>query len=81
MICGILTRTGVAIVPLIMLAAYGFIFALVILCLVRVARYFRSAGKEQKLIRMELGKVAEEVRLLRQKFEDAKNSDSTSQDG
>jgi hypothetical protein len=43
----------------VMLAAYAFIFALVIICLIRVSTYFRTAGKEQKLIRMELGKVAE----------------------
>ena len=60
----------------IILVAYAFIFALVIICLVRVSRYFRTAGKEQKLIRIELGKVAEEVHLLRQELKDGKDSDS-----
>ena len=59
----------------VMLAVYAFIFALVIICLIRVSRYFRTAGKEQKLIRMELGKVAEEVHLLRQELKGSKNSD------
>ena len=59
----------------ILLAVYAFIFALVIICLVRIARYFRTAGKEQKLIRMELGKVAEEVHLLRQELKGDKDSD------
>jgi len=61
---------------LVMVAVYAFIFALVIICLVRVSRYFRTAGKEQKLIRMELGKVAEEIHLLRQELKGDKDSDS-----
>jgi ABC-type Na+ efflux pump permease subunit len=59
--------------------SYGFIIALVIICLIRVSTYFRTAGKEQKLIRMELGKVAEEVHLLRQELKGSKNSDSSAQ--
>jgi hypothetical protein len=55
------------------------IFALVIICLIRVSTYFRTAGKEQKLIRMELGKVAEEVHLLRQELKGGKKTDSSSQ--
>jgi hypothetical protein len=60
-----------------MLALYVFIFALVIICLIRVARYFGNAGKEQKLIRLELGKVAEEVHLLRQELISDKNGDAS----
>ncbi|MCP4612300.1 MAG: hypothetical protein GY845_26690 [Planctomycetes bacterium] len=63
----------------ILLAVYGFIFALIIICLIRVSRYFMSADKEQKLIRMELGKLAEEVHLLRQEHKDDKDSDSSTQ--
>jgi len=63
----------------ILFAVYAFIFALVIICLVRVARYFRTAGKEQKLIRMEVGKLAEEVHLLRQELKGNKDSDSSAQ--
>ena len=63
----------------IILIAYGFIFALIIICLIRVSRYFMSAGKEQKLIRMELGKLAEEVHLLRQNLKDDKDSNSSAQ--
>ena len=80
MIEGILARVEVINIPgifmvLVVFAVYAFIFALVIICLVRVSRYFRTAGKEQKLIRMELGKVAEEVHLLRQELKDGKDSD------
>jgi hypothetical protein len=65
----------------IILIAYGFIFALVIICLIRVSRYFLSASKEQKLIRMELGKLAEEVHLLRQNLKDDKDTDSSDKSG
>ena len=68
---------GFWLVPVI-LAVYVFIFALVIICLIRISTYFRTAGKEQKLIRMELGKVAEEVHLLRQELKTGKKGDSSS---
>ncbi len=51
---------------IVVIAVYAFIFSLVIICLVRVSRYFRDAGKEQKLIRMDVGKLADEVQQLRQ---------------
>jgi hypothetical protein len=70
------TRTISIMAPIIFIA-YGFIFALIIICLLRVSRYFMSAGKEQKLIRMELGKLAEEVHLLRQNLKDDKDTDSS----
>ncbi len=65
----------------ILLAAYVFIFALVIICLIRLSRYFLTAGKEQKLIRMEIGKLAEEVHLLRQELKVGKNIDSSAKSG
>jgi len=84
MINGILALVEVINVPgilmvLVMFAAYVFIFALIIICLIRLSTYLRTAGKEQKLTRMELGKVAEEVHLLRQELKGSKNSDSSSQ--
>jgi len=51
------------------LVFYAFIFALVIICLIRVSRYFLTAGKEQKLLRMEIGKLADEVHFIREKLE------------
>ncbi len=82
MIDSILALTAQEIAPgtlmvLVVFAVYAFIFALVIICLVRVSRYFRTAGKEQKLIRMELGKVAEEVHLLRQELKSDKENNSS----
>ena len=66
---------------LVVFAVYAFIFALVIICLVRVSRYFRTAGKEQKLIRMELGKVAEEVHLIRQELKGENKQESSVESG
>ena len=70
-------RTGINIVPFIILIAYVFIISLVVICLICVARYFSKAGNEQKLIRMELGKMAEEVHLLRQELKEGKISGSS----
>ena len=57
-----------AILTTVVMIIYAFIFALVIISLVRISRYFMSAGKEQKLIRMELSKLAEEVHIIRQEL-------------
>lgn len=50
--------------------------AFVIFCIHRIGKFFDSGRKEQKLIRMELGKLAEEVHLLRQELKDTKENDS-----
>ena len=50
------------IVPLIILI---FFYIPLVICIWRAAKYFGSAGKEQKLLRIEMGKLAEEVHLLR----------------
>ena len=76
MIHNILANSEGFVTLLIVIVAYAFIFALVIICLIRASRYFMSAGKEQKLIRMELGKLAEEVHLLRQEMKEGKVSES-----
>jgi len=73
----ILAPAAGILVTLIVLAAYVFIFALIIICLIRVSRYFMTAGKEQKLMRMELGKLAEDVHLIRQKLENHIETDET----
>lgn len=71
------SAVGPVFLTLLVLGIYVFLFALVIICLIRVARYFGNAGKEQKLIRLELGKVAEEVHLLRQELEGGKKQESS----
>jgi hypothetical protein len=67
----------VTIIVLVALAFYTFIFTLVVMCLVSVTRYFGTAGKEQKLIRMEVGKIAEEVHLLRHELKGNKDNGSS----
>ncbi len=69
------------IIVLVALAFYVFIFILAVMCLVDVTRYFSTAGKEQKLIRMELGKIAEEVHILRQKLENGKEQKTLTESG
>lgn len=64
------------IVTIIAMGIYVFLFAPVIICLIRIAGYFRNTGKEQKLIRIELGKVAEEVHQLRHELKDGKDGNT-----
>ena len=48
-------------------------------CIYRAAKYFSSATREQKLLRMEMSKLAEEVHLLRQELKGNKDNDSSGQ--
>lgn len=59
------------ILPLIPFLAF---YILLAVCIWWAAIYFKNAGKEQKLIRLELGKLAEEVHQLRQGLKDGKDS-------
>lgn len=56
-------------------------YILLAVCIWRAAKYFGSAMREQKLLRMEMGKLAEEVHLLRQDFDGVKERDSSEQSG
>ena len=62
-----------------MLVIYVGLFVLIVSLMIRLVRYLGSAGKEQKLIRMEIGKLAEEVQLLRKKLEND-NKDNPSKE-
>jgi ammonia channel protein AmtB len=71
------------IVPCVVYVVYVFIIALVIICLIRMVKYLATSSKEQRLIRMELSKVAEEVHLMREKIEggaEKKEQESEEQD-
>ena len=68
-------RLGGLLSAFLVLAAYVFVFILIIISLIRVSRYFKNAGKEQKLLRIEMGKLAEEVHLLRREIKGDKNDD------
>jgi hypothetical protein len=47
---------------------YAGIFALIIIGLIRLINFLSSVPKEQKLLRMELGKLAEEVHQIRKEL-------------
>ena len=68
------TFTSVDIFAIVVILIYGGIIALIIIGLIRLVRFLGTAGKEQKLLRMELGKLADEVHLIRQELKEAKNS-------
>ena len=62
-------------IPLIlMFTVYLGVLVLVINFLIRMIKYFKTAGNEQKLIRLELGKLADEVQQLRQKLQGGKDT-------
>ena len=57
-----ISRIVVNFIPCIVIIAF---WGLVIYGFIQLIRFFVSARKEQKLIRMELSKLAEEVHLMR----------------
>lgn len=71
------TNLGRFLLAFLVLAACVFVFVLIIICLIRVSRYFRNTGKEQKLMRIEMGKLAEEVHLMRREIKGDKVGDSS----
>jgi len=52
--------------PALLLLIYAFVIGLIIIAVVIFIRFLNSGMKEMKLMRMEVGKLAEELRLLRQ---------------
>jgi len=69
------TRHMISIGGIIVIFVFVSIFVLLIIGLIRLVRYLGSVGKEQKLMRMEMGKLAEEVHLFRRELEKEKDSD------
>ena len=57
-----------AVFPCIMLLVFIGFWGLVIFGLVKLIKYLSSAGREQKLIRMELSKLDDEVGQIRQEL-------------
>ena len=74
-------RSGrfVSIMPCIMLLLVIAFWGLIIYGLIQLIRFLASSRKEQKLIRMELDKVAEEVHLLRQELKGKDEGESASE--
>jgi len=73
------TFTQVEPIGILVFLCYGFIVALIIIGLIRLVRFLGSAGKEVKLTRMEVGKLAEEFHQLRQELKGEKKQDSSSE--
>ncbi len=62
-----------------LLLVYAFVIVLIIIAAVIFIRFLNSGMKEMKLMRMEVGKLAEELRLLRNDLKNKKRSSSSIQ--
>ena len=71
-------RIFIAWLPAIFGIAFYVLFAV---CIYRATKYFGSATREQKLLRMEMSKLAEEVHLLRQELEGGSPQKSLTESG
>ncbi|MHC4309367.1 MAG: hypothetical protein ACYSSN_05440 [Planctomycetota bacterium] len=63
----------------VLLAAYAFAIVLIIISVVIFIRFLNSGIREMKLMRMEVGKLAEELRLLRNDLKGNRRSGSSTQ--
>lgn len=63
----------------VLLFVYAFVIVLIIIAAVIFIRFLNSGMKEMKLMRMEVGKLAEELRLLRQDLKGRKKNGSSTQ--
>jgi len=54
-------------------------WGLIIWGIVWLVRYLKRSREERQRFRLELGKLAEEVRLIRQKLEDGKKQESSTE--
>jgi len=59
-----------------LLLVYAFVIVLSIIVTVIFLRFLRSGMREMKLMRMEVGKLAEELRLLRHDFKGNRRNSS-----
>ncbi|MBW8039058.1 MAG: hypothetical protein FVQ85_03565 [Planctomycetes bacterium] len=73
------TFTRVSIFGILVFLCFGFIVALVIIGLVRLVKFLGTANKEMKLTRMEMGKLAEEVQIIRRKLENHTKNDGAAE--
>jgi hypothetical protein len=56
-------------------------YGLLAVCIWKATKYFGSAAREQKLLRMEMGKLAEEVHLLRQELAGCNKRETSNESG
>jgi biopolymer transport protein ExbB/TolQ len=72
---------GIAVIVLIGLLFTLIKWALIIWGIVWLVRYLRRSQEEKQRSRLELGKLAEEVHLLRQELKDSRSTNSPAQIG
>ncbi len=65
--------------PALLLPVYAFVIILTIIAVIIFIRFLNSGMKEMKLMRMEIGKLAEELRLLRNELEEHREVGSSTQ--
>jgi Flp pilus assembly protein TadB len=70
---------GVVVVILFGLLATIIKWGLIIWGIVWLVRYLKRSNEEKQRFRLELGKLAEEVSLIRKELKDGKASDSSAQ--
>jgi hypothetical protein len=63
----------------VLLLVYAFVIVLIIISAVIFIRFLNSGMREMKLMRMEVGKLAEELRLLRHDLKDRNRSGPSTQ--
>ena len=63
----------------VLLLVYAFVLVLIIIATVIFIRFLSSGMREMKMMRMEVGKLAEELRLLRHDLKGRKQSESSTQ--
>lgn len=63
----------------VLLLVYAFVIVLIIIAVVIFIRFLNSGMREMKLMRMEVGKLAEELRLLRNDLKGKRRSSSSTQ--
>ena len=68
-----ISRIAINFIPCIVIVAF---WILVVYGVIQLIRFLASGRKEQKLIRMELSKLAEEVHQMRQQAEEKQLEDS-----
>jgi hypothetical protein len=62
---------------ILLLLVYAFAIVLIIIAVVIFIRFLSNGIREMKLMRLEVGKLAEELRLLRQDFKGNRRSSSS----
>ncbi|MHC4546777.1 MAG: hypothetical protein ACYS9C_19855 [Planctomycetota bacterium] len=63
----------------VLLVVYAFVIVLIIIAVVIFIRFLSSGMREMKLMRMEVGKLAEELRLLRNDLKGNRRNSSSAQ--